>query len=110
MEMLRGSKSFGLTRQCSHFIFNNNSLVEQFVGGFLVCGNGFEPTTSQQWSLENVVDSNASCAGNEKVPFKSYIFNMYFIYFYICVKIFNMYFVFGLQVRRSWSWSWELGP
>jgi len=71
MAMLRGSKSCGLTRQCSRFIFNSNSLVERFAGGFPVCGNGFEPTTSQQRSLANTADSNASCAGNEKVPFKS---------------------------------------
>jgi hypothetical protein len=33
------------------------------------------------------------------VIFVFYIFNMYFIYFYTCVKIS----MFGLQVRWSWS-------
>lgn len=72
MAMFRVSKSGGLTRQGSRFLFNRNSLVELFTGRFPVFGNGFESAISQAQKFATAAGSNASsAAGNEKVPFKS---------------------------------------
>lgn len=72
MAMFRVSKSGGLTRQGSRFLFNRNSLVELFTGRFPVFGNGFESAISQAQKFATAAGSNASsAAGNEKVPFNS---------------------------------------
>lgn len=71
MAIVEGSKFCGLRRQCSRYFFKSNSLVELLAGRYSVCGNGVEPTTSQQRNFANAAESSASTAAGNEVFFKN---------------------------------------